>query len=83
MATEKARDEISGGNSGSNQDCAAERMSNYRENVECHLGKMLAQRAVFGSSHRRAGGRKVGTNDARMSPSRLSRVSLPDESQNK
>lgn len=80
MATHKAQAEISGSNSGSSQDYLAERSSNSKETDQCHVGKALVHRALFGSSRRRAGGRKVRTNDtARTSPSRLSRVSLADD----
>ncbi|KAJ0112085.1 hypothetical protein Patl1_00921 [Pistacia atlantica] len=46
------------------------------------LGKTLAHRAVYGTSSRRGGSRKERTNDVRTLPSRLSKVSLADDTEN-
>jgi hypothetical protein len=42
--------------------------------------KVLAQRALFGSRNYRTKGRKIKNNGANMLPSRLSKVSLADDS---
>ncbi|KAF5741546.1 hypothetical protein HS088_TW10G00546 [Tripterygium wilfordii] len=44
-----------------------------------HYGKALAHRALHGSSSQRGVNRKVRTNDAMASPSRLSKVTLADD----
>ena len=80
MATVKANAGISGSTSGS-EEYLAERSSD-RENTRSHLERALVQRALFGSSHRRSGGRKVKGCDTKTSPSRLSRVSLAAEAEN-
>ncbi|CAK9147408.1 unnamed protein product [Ilex paraguariensis] len=73
--------EGSGTYNGSNQDNSAERLPTSKERAEYYLGKAIARRAVYGSSRGR-GSRKVKTNDVRMLKSRLSRVSLADETEN-
>ncbi|KAJ0092331.1 hypothetical protein Patl1_24944 [Pistacia atlantica] len=45
-----------------------------------NFGKAVARRAVSGSRKRRVHGRKVATGDARSLPSRLSKVSLAEDS---
>ncbi|KAK9282245.1 hypothetical protein L1049_005159 [Liquidambar formosana] len=80
MATEKANAEVSNTYSGSSQDISVERSPGNKESAYHHLGKALAHRALHGSSSRHTGSRKVRTNDVRMLPSRLSKVSLADES---
>ncbi|GFZ04556.1 hypothetical protein Acr_17g0001280 [Actinidia rufa] len=77
MATEKANAEISGSSEGN----SAERSLNTKETGQSHLGRALVHRALYGSSSRRGGRRKVRAIETRTSPSRLSRVSLADETQ--
>ncbi|KAJ4722070.1 hypothetical protein OWV82_005633 [Melia azedarach] len=45
------------------------------------FGKALARRALSGSHHRRGHGRKVANTGARLLPSRLSKVSLAEETE--
>jgi hypothetical protein len=48
-----------------------------------HFGKALAFRAVYSSIWRSSGSRKVRANDVKALPSRLSKVSLPDQDSTK
>lgn len=80
MASQKANAEISGSNSGSSQEYCTGRSSD-KENSQSRLGRALVQRALFGSSRRRSGGRKFKGCDTKTSPSRLSRVSLAAEAE--
>ncbi|EXB95708.1 hypothetical protein L484_007458 [Morus notabilis] len=80
MATHKRNGEASDTQSGNVQDNTQESLKS-KQPEEPHFGKALAHRALYGanSSSRRSGGRKLGTNDARAPPSRLSKVSSAEE----
>lgn len=81
MATHERNGEASDTQSGNIQDNTQESLKS-KQSEEPHFGKALAHRALYGansSSNRRGGGRKVGTNDARAPPSRLSKVSSAEE----
>ncbi|EEF47303.1 conserved hypothetical protein [Ricinus communis] len=83
MATEKANAEVSNTHTDGNQEKSAESSSNSKEfTAPPRFGKALAHRALYGSSSRRAGSRKVRDNDTRTLPSRLSNVSLADDEEN-
>ncbi|XVF22130.1 hypothetical protein REPUB_Repub12eG0147400 [Reevesia pubescens] len=77
MATERANaDQTMHTQTYSNVENSTER----GESTKFHFSKALAHRAVYGSSSRRGtGSRKVRNNDARILPSRLSKVSLADD----
>lgn len=53
-----------------------------REKAESHMGKAIAHRAVYGSSHRRARSTRLRNNNVKTLPSRLSKVSIADEPEN-
>lgn len=80
MASEKAKDEISDLTI-QDQDNATQRLqpADSKEQRKSSFGKALAHRALYGSSSRR--GRKDTTNNARTLPSRLSKVSLADDTE--
>lgn len=81
MASEKANAEISDtSNGGGLQDDITDRSphGNFSTRYQ-QFGKALAHRALYGSSSRRAGGRRLRTNDVKTLPSRLSKVSLADD----
>lgn len=80
MAGEKAKDEISDLTI-QDQDKATQRLqpADSKEQRKSNFGKALAHRALYGSSSRR--GRKDTTNNARTLPSRLSKVSLADDTE--
>lgn len=80
MASEKAKDEISDLTI-QDQDNATEQpqLADSKERRKSNFGKALAHRALYGSSSRRA--RKDTTSNARTLPSRLSKVSLADDTE--
>ncbi len=80
MATENANAEVSHTQSSSTKDNSTEQSPNSKQSTTTHFGKALAYRAVYGSSSRRTGSRKVTTNDLKSLPSRLSKVSLAEGS---
>lgn len=57
---------------------------NAQGSKHSNLGRAIAYRALFGSCHRRGsvGHRKTANNDARLLPSRLSKISLSENSEN-
>ncbi|KAK4273253.1 hypothetical protein QN277_021692 [Acacia crassicarpa] len=62
------------------QDVAVQQSSNKRYNGDWHLGKALAYRAVYGCGGSGGSSRNGRGNDAaRMSPSRLSKVSMASD----
>ncbi|OAY61892.1 hypothetical protein MANES_01G225100v8 [Manihot esculenta] len=76
MATEKANVQVLDTDNESNQQNITEPSANSKG-----FAKALAHRAVYGSSSRGAGSRKVRNNDVKTLPSRLNRVSLADEAE--
>ena len=83
MASEQANPRIPDACTSSNQATVAERTTNANSKSSSSFGKALAQRAVF-RSHRRqmVGGKKSTSNEAKSLPSRLSKVSLAEDSEN-
>lgn len=76
MATEKVNAHTSD-SSLNNQDNSVQPSSSIKNLENCHFGKALAYRAVYGiSSTQRSGSRKARGNEAKTSPSRLSKVSV-------
>ncbi|KAJ4968867.1 hypothetical protein NE237_015568 [Protea cynaroides] len=65
----------------SNQAPLTENPSNTQPTAHCHLGRTVAQRAILGRNRRRIGSR-TWNNEAKSLPSRLSKVSLSDDSAN-
>lgn len=83
MATETEKAEVSEAqNDSSNHESFSVQLSDKRESRKSNFGRMLAHRALFGSSSRREGSRNGRTSDVRMLPSRLSKVSLADDAEN-
>ncbi|OVA16835.1 hypothetical protein BVC80_1543g301 [Macleaya cordata] len=78
MASEKEDIKISDTHASSNQEITTERSPNKEATRQSHLGRAIAQRALYGSNRRRIGSRKVVKNDARSLSSRLSKVSFAD-----
>lgn len=78
MATEKANAEVSQTPSSSTQDNSTDQSENSKQSATPYFGKALAHRALYGSSSRRSGSRKVRTSDVKSLPSRLSKVSLAE-----
>ncbi|EEF43047.1 conserved hypothetical protein [Ricinus communis] len=64
----------------SKQATVADKKPSTKSSGNPKFEKALAQRALFGSQSHRTKGRKIINNGARMSPSRLSKVSLAEES---
>uniref|UniRef100_F6H747 Uncharacterized protein n=1 Tax=Vitis vinifera TaxID=29760 RepID=F6H747_VITVI len=83
MASEKANARIPDSCTSSNQAALAERTTNTNSTTNSNFGKALAQRALFRSRRRLwVGGRKTTNNEAKSLPSRLSKVSLAEDSEN-
>ncbi len=57
----------------------ADKKPNTKGAGNSNFEKALARRALFGSHNHRVKGRKIVNNGERLSPSRLSKVSLADE----
>lgn len=76
MASEKANARDLEASTSNNQAVQPNTKSASNSNV----GKAVARRAVSGSQHRKSKGRKVANSSARMLPSRLSKVSLAEDS---
>lgn len=75
MATEKGNAETSF----NTKDDSVQPSSSIKHLEDCHFGKALAYRAVFGisSGYQRSGSRKtIGNDAAKTSPSRLSNVTV-------
>lgn len=84
MATENTNAEVSHSKSSSIQDNSSEQSPSSKRSSTPHFGKALAIRALYGSSSSRStGSRKVRANDVKALPSRLSKVSLPDQDSTK
>lgn len=64
----------------SNQLNLKERKPNTEGAASTNMEKALAKRALFGSQHRRVGGRRSANCIIRQLPSRLSKVSLAEDS---
>lgn len=85
MATEKAKAGVSDTEyiDGIQHDSSEQQTPQHRnESKKSNLGKAVARRAVYGTSGRRGGSRKERTNDVKTLPSRLSKVSLADDTEN-
>ncbi|CAK7348376.1 unnamed protein product [Dovyalis caffra] len=85
MATEKANVEVSDTNNDNHQNTSTQTSVNSEtpSSAVPRFGKALAHRALYGSGSRHGGSRKARTNDAKTSPSRLSKVSLADHRENR
>lgn len=90
MATENTNAEVSLSHTKSSssssiiQDNSTEQSPiSKRSATSSHFGKALAFRAVYGSSSNHTGSRKVRANDVKALPSRLSKVSSPDQDSTK
>ncbi|KAJ4838638.1 hypothetical protein Tsubulata_004231 [Turnera subulata] len=83
MATEKgaANVESSGTDNDSIKGSSIPASPNSEGFPTPRFGKALAHRALYGSGSRQGGGRKARANDARALPSRLSKVSLADDTE--
>ncbi|CAI9781078.1 unnamed protein product [Fraxinus pennsylvanica] len=62
--------------------CHQNEAQKSREKAESHMGKAIAHRAVYGSSHRRGRSARLRNNIVKTLPSRLSKVSIADEPEN-
>ncbi|KAG2726969.1 hypothetical protein I3760_01G138000 [Carya illinoinensis] len=82
MASEKANANGSDldARTSSNQATTIDKKPDTKGAANSNLGKALAQRALYGSHNRRVGGRKITNSGARLLPSRLSKVSLGEDS---
>uniref|UniRef100_A0A2N9EMT5 Uncharacterized protein n=1 Tax=Fagus sylvatica TaxID=28930 RepID=A0A2N9EMT5_FAGSY len=75
MASEKANACTS-----SNQTKSSDEKPNTKATTCSNLEKALAQRALSGSHNHRVGRRKFANSGAKLQPSRLSKVSLAEDS---
>lgn len=66
--------------SDSKQGISVEEMPTTNGTARCNIGKELARRALLRSHQRRNGRRKFVNNSVKSLPSRLSRVSLAEDS---
>ncbi|KAI9122749.1 hypothetical protein K1719_005638 [Acacia pycnantha] len=83
MASEKDSSrgfDSSSGNSNMKQGISMEEASHTNCTNKSNMGKELARRALLRSHQRRNGRRKVANNSVKSLPSRLSKVSLADDS---
>lgn len=65
------------------QEVCVQKSSNSKYWETCHFGRALAYRAVYGSSsYSSRSSRNVRGNNARISPSRLSKVSMAGDADN-
>ncbi|KAH7578280.1 hypothetical protein JRO89_XS01G0363300 [Xanthoceras sorbifolium] len=78
MATDKGKAEVSETQNDSIQNNSTDQPPSRKEPRKPNFGKALAHRALCSPGTRRAGSRKDRTNDVRTLPSRLSKVSLAD-----
>jgi hypothetical protein len=81
MASDKGNANNIGACTNSNQSTSLDKKpNNTKGGTNDNLGKTLAQRALYGSHNHRVGGRKITNSSARSQPSRLSKVSLGEDS---
>ncbi|KAI6692959.1 hypothetical protein NL676_020669 [Syzygium grande] len=78
MASEKAAFGKETGVSSNQATCVAQERKSEGASSS-NLGKVLVQRALFGSHRRRFGGKKSLSEAVKSLPSRLSKVSLAEE----
>ncbi|KAF8015576.1 hypothetical protein BT93_H1176 [Corymbia citriodora subsp. variegata] len=83
MASEKAAFGKETGTSSNQANCVAREHKSEGGMSSSNLGKVLVQRALFGSRRRRFGGKKSSSEAAKMLPSRLSKVSLAEDHKTK
>ncbi|KAG6785059.1 hypothetical protein POTOM_010782 [Populus tomentosa] len=85
MATEKADVEVSDTNNDGIQNTSTETSVNSETPTSAvpRFGKALAHRALYGSSSRHGGSRKARSSDVKTLPSRLSKVSVADDTENR
>ncbi|KAI5599194.1 hypothetical protein BDE02_02G182100 [Populus trichocarpa] len=85
MATEKADVEVSDTNNDGIQNTSTHTSVNSETPTSAvpRFGKALAHRALYGSSSRHGGSRKARSSDVKTLPSRLSKVSLADDTENR
>jgi hypothetical protein len=85
MATEKADVEVSDTNNDGIQNTSTQTSVNSETPTSAvpRFGKALAHRALYGSSSRHGGSRKARSSDVKTLPSRLSKVSLADDTENR
>lgn len=80
MASEKGNANNIDACTNSNQSTSLDKKPNTKGTTNNNLGKTLAKRALYGSHNHRVGGRKITNRSARSLPSRLSKVSLGEDS---
>ncbi|CAK7326398.1 unnamed protein product [Dovyalis caffra] len=80
MASEKANVGDLNASTSSKQGIPSEKMPSMKSTSNSNIEKALAQRALFGSRNHRTKGRKIKNSGAGLLPSRLSQVSLADDS---
>lgn len=80
MASEKGNANNIDACTNSNQSTSLDKKPNTKGTTNDNLVKTLAQRALYGSHNHRVGGRKITNSSARSLPSRLSKVSLGEDS---
>ncbi|KAJ6318185.1 hypothetical protein OIU76_013681 [Salix suchowensis] len=80
MSSEKANAGDLNASSSNKQAVLPEAMPSTKSTSNFNFEKVLAQRALFGSRNHRTKGRKIKNNGANLLPSRLSKVSLADDS---
>ncbi|KAJ6726489.1 hypothetical protein OIU79_004602 [Salix purpurea] len=80
MSSEKANVGDHNASSSNKQVVLPETMPSTKSTSNFNFEKVLAQRALFGSRNHRTKGRKIKNNGANLLPSRLSKVSLVDDS---
>ncbi|KAF9688140.1 hypothetical protein SADUNF_Sadunf02G0166200 [Salix dunnii] len=85
MTTEKTDIEVSDTTNDSIQNTTTQTSVNSETptSVVPRFGKALAHRALYGSSSRHGGSRKARSSDVKTSPSRLSKVSLANDTGNR
>ncbi|GFP80625.1 hypothetical protein PHJA_000205800 [Phtheirospermum japonicum] len=67
---------------GNQKDAPESSQNSSEEETDSGLGKAIARRAVYGSSHRKRRGTRLRNSDAKKLPSRLSKVSIADKLEN-
>ncbi|KAJ6768556.1 hypothetical protein OIU74_022253 [Salix koriyanagi] len=80
MSSEKANAGDLNASSSNKQAVLPETMPSTKSTSNFNFEKVLAQRALFGSRNHRTKGRKIKNNGTNFLPSRLSKVSLADDS---
>lgn len=80
MASDKANAKELDACTSSNQAVSLDKKHGTKETTNSNYGKALVQRALYGSHNRRVGGRKMTNGSARLLPSRLSKVSMGEDS---